>query len=157
MMDGMVFWSLDEQAKPLWRSYVGVIEILTHRSEEGGPSSGHGGSTKHTVDEEPSQDRVGSNFDGMLVERCNQFDSGWAVMDLVEDQPETVRVSDSVPPVKDERANEPVESAFRYRVGPLPKFKQSMASKVAVPSEAAKANKGQLHEVHQSGANVPAC
>ena len=96
------------------------------------------------------------NFYGVLVERRQDFNSAWAVMDLVKDEPEALGMPKTVPPVEDEGAHEPVEEAFENRAFPIAKIKHGVFAEVAVPDEAASTDQRKLHHVHQSCSRVPA-
>jgi hypothetical protein len=46
------------------------------------------------------------------------------MMNLVEDEPPSFCVPESVPPIKEERANEPTNEAFEQRHVPIRKLEQ---------------------------------
>jgi hypothetical protein len=69
----------------------------------------------------------------MLVERGQDFDPRSAVMDLMKKLPEAIEMPDSMPPVEDERSDEPVEGALSNRTGPVAERKNGVCPEVLVP------------------------
>ena len=53
----------------------------------------------------------------MFVEGCQEFDAGWAVVNLVADPPEKVGVvTQAMPPIEDESSDGPSEQALKNRI-----------------------------------------
>ena len=67
VMDRVMLRALNKPAEPFWCADIGVIKILAKRAEEGGPGACFCATAEQTVNKETGEDRVGGNFDGVLV------------------------------------------------------------------------------------------
>ena len=103
MMDPMRFRSLYEITEPAGGLDVPMVEIL----RDGGKECVIGGSLKvaaeHGVNDRAAEERIKNNFDWMLIEAGENFDTPRGVMKLVAKTPEELRfVPEPVPPVINE-------------------------------------------------------
>ena len=131
-----MFRALNEQADPLRCTYVGMIEVLASCSKERSPCPRECGAAEDAINEETGKNRVGCDLDWVLVKRGQDFNATWAVVNLVEYQPETIGMTESVPPIEDECAYEPVEGALDDRILPMTEVEQGMLAKVPIPQDA---------------------
>ena len=109
MMDSMHLRPLEDIADPVRSLNISVIEELADGGKKRVNGGGFWRETKKAIHQQATQDRVDRHFDGMLVKRSEHFDATRTVMNLVKDQPEPLDMADAMPPIKDERADEPIE------------------------------------------------
>src|SRR5580700_10118960 len=92
----------------------------------------------------------------MLVEGSQHFNARWAVVDLMANSPQQVRiVAYPMPPVKNERPNEPSYGALNQR-GQLRQVKQRVSLKPPAPGNCRQDHDSELAAVEKRSSNVPA-
>src|SRR5258708_5691643 len=78
------------------------------------------------------------------------------MMNLMEDEPPSLCVSESVPPIKEERANEPTNEAFEQRHVPIRKLEQGYVAEYVYPQSCCGNGNNQLRQIRKYCAGVPA-
>ncbi len=68
VVEGVMFWALEEPANPHWRADVHVIEEFADDREDVVPGRRLDGSTKEDEDDGADKDRIRNHFNGMFVE-----------------------------------------------------------------------------------------
>lgn len=133
-----------------------MIEVFASSSKEVVPECAHHRAAKKGVEDEGAQQGVAKYFDRMLVEGCKRFDTGWRVMDLMEREPPSFLVSNDMPPIKKECADEPADEAFDERKVPLGQIKQRHTAKQLDPQASRGESNQQLRAVNEQSAAIPA-
>ena len=87
VMNPMHFGSLKEIANPARRFYVCVIEEFTPGATERKNRSSLKVQTKKRINDHASDNRIRDHFQRMLIERRNNLDTLWAVMNLMKCAP----------------------------------------------------------------------
>jgi len=106
VVDAMHLWSLKKIAHPVRRFDIRVVKELSHCAAEGEHRSALKTKPQEAIDKQTANDRICNHFQGMFVKRSDHFDTLWAVMDLVEAEPQEVNpMTPAVPPIEDECAN----------------------------------------------------
>src|SRR5919205_471333 len=112
---------LDEVAQPARRAQVGVVEVFAGSSEEVVPERAEQRAAKQRIKYKRAQDCIAQDLDRMLVERRQNLDARWRVVNLVEHEPPSFRMTRAMPPVKEKRTGEPADEAFKQRRIPVGK------------------------------------
>lgn len=106
VVDAMHFWSLKKIAHPVRRLDIRVVEELSHCAAESKDGSALKAKPQEAIDKQTADDRICNHFQGMFVKGSDHFDTSWAVMDLVEAEPQEVNpMTPPVPPIENERPN----------------------------------------------------
>ena len=115
VMNGMKLGGLNKESKPFGRPDVGMVEVLARGAEKVEPESAHHGTPQQRIQHQRAENGVAQYLNGVLVERRQYFNARRRVMDLVKHQPESFRMPQPMPPVEEERAEEPADEPFRQR------------------------------------------
>src|SRR6266850_331294 len=78
---------LNQVPPPLRGSHIGVIKIFSSAGEKVVPEGSHQGATKQWVQDKCTETGIAQDLDGMLVERRQQFDPRWRMVNLMKYQP----------------------------------------------------------------------
>jgi hypothetical protein len=57
------------------------------------------------------------------------------MMDLVKNQPETIGMSQPVPPIENKRTNDPIDQTFHNRIAPTSKMKYRLVPEIFIPGD----------------------
>ena len=99
---------------------------------------------------------VRQNLHRMLVEGGQGLDARRRMVNLVEDNPEAREMAHAMPPVEDECADEPADESLQHRVLEPRQMKQRDARQQVEPEVVGREGDGDLHEVDENRASVPA-
>ena len=153
----MLFRALNEVTHPVRGLDIGVVEKLTQRSEEAVPGRcPHRSAHEHKYDG-GREHRIDRNFQGMLIERGQGFNSAGTVVNLVKDSPEKIyRMPCPMPPIEEEGAYEPAYEALRNIRKYAVNMKQGRPLEPYAPSDASKQYHSQLRSVQKHSPKIPA-
>src|SRR5882672_6602697 len=93
-------------------SHIGVIKIFPSASEKVVPEKSHQRTTEQRIQNDCAENGIAQDLNRVLVEGRHELDTRRRMMNLVKDEPPSFYVSESVPPIKEERADEPTDEAF---------------------------------------------
>lgn len=147
VMNGMKLGGLDKESKPFGRPDVGMVEVLARGAEEVVPESPHQGTPQQRIQHQRAENGVAQYLNGVLVERRQYFNARRRVMDLVKNQPESFRVPQPMPPVEEERADEPAHEPFRQRHVPGGQLEQRYVAEDLNPEPRGRQNNQQLRQI----------
>jgi hypothetical protein len=101
--------------QPARRLEIGVVKKLAGRGEYVEPHCALQRAAQQRIKHGGGERAVGENFDGMLVERGDRLDPGRRMVYLVKQHPPSVHVTDPVPPVEEECADQPADKTLDRR------------------------------------------
>src|SRR3989344_6788704 len=154
-MNGMKLGGLNKEPKPFGRPDIGVVEVLARSTKKVVPESSHHGAPQQRIQHQRAENGVAQYLNGVLVERRQYFNARRRVMDLVKNQPESFRVPQPMPPVEEERADEPAHEPFRQRHVPGGQLEQRYVAEDLNPESRGRQDNQQLRQIHQERPAIP--
>src|SRR5436190_13399981 len=88
-----------------------MIEIFTRRSKKRNPCTRQSCSTQNIINQKTCYNRIGYDFNRVFVKRSQKFYPFGAMMDLVKYKPETIGMSQPVPPIEKDRKSTRLNSS----------------------------------------------
>src|SRR3972149_4976385 len=154
-MYGMKLGGLNKESQPFGRPDVGMVEVLARGAKKVEPESSHHGTSQQRIQHQRAENGIAQYLNGVLVERRQYFNARRRVMDLVKNQPESFRMPQPMPPVEEERADEPAHEPFRQRHVPGGQLEQRYVAEDLNPESRGRQDNQQLRQIHQERPAVP--
>src|SRR5262245_54203682 len=112
MMDRMQFRRLNKVSQPPRRFDVGMIEQFARSGEKIEPECAFERTPEQRIEDQSRKRTVGKNFDRVFIERGHCFNSARRMVNLMKDHPKALSMTDAMPPVEKECANDPTDKAL---------------------------------------------
>jgi hypothetical protein len=155
-MHAVTFGTLDDEAKPIGRAHVPVVEKLGQAGEQDSLGSRRGSKADDQIQNRARQRAVGDELKRMLVETRDYFDALGAMVHLVKPAPERRRaMAPVVPPIINERDHEIADDGAA-RDSQTVGRPQTVTRHPVIPQKSGNVDDGYLAAVQESRASPPA-